>query len=123
MHSGQVFKYRLVAGGVPKDGHYSIVAWPITQMGPSEVLTGVRLDSSGLAICAGTPGTCGSTDMPNDPIDLVFQPTPGEPIRLGLVSADRAAKVAASLVPIPLRGEDRAAASKRSCSLPVRRWS
>lgn len=105
--SGPVIKFRLYAAGVPKDGIYAIVAWPATQQGPSEVLTGVTLDASGLAICAGTPGTCGSGNKPNDPIDLALQPAPGEPVRLGLVSAGGATKVYARLVPVPLRGEDR----------------
>jgi len=105
--SGPVIKFRLYATGVPKDTAYGIVAWPVTQKGPGEVLTGVTLDASGLAICAGVPGTCGTSDKPNDPIDLGLQPAPGEPVRLGLVSADGAVKVFAKLVPVPLRGENR----------------
>lgn len=38
--SGQVIRLRLVAKGIPKDAIYSIVAWPVTQKGPSEVLKG-----------------------------------------------------------------------------------
>lgn len=105
--SGQVIKLRLIAEGLPKDGVYSLVTWPVTQKGLSVALRGVTLDASGLAICAGTLGTCGSADKPNDPIDLVTQPIPGEPVRMGLVSADGAVKVFAKLVPNPLRGEDR----------------
>lgn len=90
-----------------KDGVYSIVAWPVTQKVPIEVQRGVTLDASGLAICAGMPGTCGSADKPDDPIDLAFSPAPGEPLRLGLVSADGATKVYAKTVPVSLRGEDR----------------
>jgi hypothetical protein len=105
--SGSVIKFRLYAEGVPKDRIYSIVGWPVTQKAPSEVLKGVTLDASGLAICAGTPTTCGGGDKPDDPIDLVFQPAPGEPVRLGLLSADGAIKVFAKMVPVPLRGEDR----------------
>jgi len=97
----------LYAEGVAKDKAYSLLAWPVTQKGPSKVLSGVTLDASGLAICAGTPGTCGSADKPNDPIDLKLRPVPGEPVRLGLISEDGATKVFAKVVPIPLRGEDR----------------
>jgi hypothetical protein len=105
--TGPVIKLRLIAGGVPKDAVYSIVMWPVTQKGPSEVLKGVTLDSSGLAVCAGKPGTCGTTDKPNDPIDLKVQPIPGEPVRLALISADGATKVFAKVVPNPLHGDDR----------------
>ncbi len=105
--SGQAIKFRLIASGVPKDSAYTILAWPVTQKGPSEVLKGVTLDASGLAICAGVPGTCGSADKPNDPIDLVLAPIPGEPVRIALISADGATKVFSKLVPIPLSGDDR----------------
>lgn len=104
--SGRTMKFRLFAEGVAKDEIYSIVAWPVTQKQPVEVQRGVTLDASGLAICAGTSNTCRG-DKPNDPIDLVFQPVPGEPVRLGLVSASGAIKVFAKIVPVPLRGEDR----------------
>jgi len=105
--AGQVIKFRLIASGVPKDGVYAMLAWPVTQKGPSEVLTGVTLDGNGQAICAGVPGTCGSADKPNDPIDLVLGPIPGEPVRIALISADGATKVFSKLVPIPLSGDDR----------------
>jgi hypothetical protein len=104
--SGRTIKFRLSAGGVAKDVIYSIVAWPVTQRQLVEVQKGVTLDASGVAICAGTPTTCRG-DKPNDPIDLVFQPVPGEPVRIGMVSADGAIKVFAKIVPVPLRGEDR----------------
>jgi hypothetical protein len=104
--SGQIIKFRLIAGGVPKRGIYSLLAWPVTQKGPSEVLKGVKLDASGLAICAGTPGACGSVDKPDDPIDISVRPVPGEPVRFGLISEDGATKVFAKAVPVPLSGED-----------------
>src|ERR1700743_2825432 len=105
--AGTTVKYRLIAGGLPKEGVYSIVTWPVTQKGPSQALSGVTLDASGLAVCAGRAGTCGTADKPNDPIDITFQPIPGEPVRLGLVSADNATRVFAKVIPVPLRGEDR----------------
>jgi hypothetical protein len=104
--SGQVIKFTLTTTGMPKDDVYTLVSWPVTQRQPSEVLKGVTLDASGLAICVGTPGTC-SANKPNDPIDVNLRPIPGEPVRLGLVSADGATKVFAKVVPVPLRGEDR----------------
>jgi len=104
--SGRTIKFNLIAEGVAKDGIYSIVAWPVTQKQPVGVQQGVTLDATGLAICAGTPTTCRG-DKPNDPIDLVLQPVPGEPVRIGLVSASGDIKVFAKIVPFPLRGEDR----------------
>ena len=103
--SGKIIKLRLYAEGVPKDGIYSIVAWPVTTKGPSVTQQGVTLAADGLAICAGTPGTCRG-DRPDDPVDLVVQPIPGEPVRLGLVSADGSVRALAKTVPVPLKGED-----------------
>ncbi len=104
--SGDVIKFGLHAQGVPRDKIYSIVTWPVTQKEPSMIASGVTLDESGQAVCAGTPNTC-SGEQPNDPIDIATQPVPGEPVRLGLVSAGGDIKVFAKLVPVPLRGEDR----------------
>jgi hypothetical protein len=115
--SGPVVRFWLYGQGLPADGVYSIVAWPVTQRLPSEVQRGVTLDASGLAICAGTPETC-SGDKPDDPIDLAFSPAPGEPLRLGLVSAGGATKVFAKMVPIPLRGEDRGCAAEATLLMP-----
>jgi hypothetical protein len=106
-HSGGLVIFRLYAKGLPKGVLFDLAEWPVTQASPSKLMGGVTLDESGVAICAGTPGTCGSPDKPNDTIDLVFSPVPGEPIRLALVSGDGATRVYARLVPEPLRGEDR----------------
>jgi hypothetical protein len=91
--------------GLPAGKTYSLVSWPITEKNPVTVMDGVTVDSSGIAICAGTANTC-KGDKPNDPIDLVLRPISGEPVRLGLVSDDGAVKVFAKTVPIPLRGTD-----------------
>ncbi len=97
----------MYATGLPKQGTYTLVAWPVTQREPSEALRGITFDESGLAICAGTPGTCGTSDRPNDPIDIPLRPVPGEPVRLGLISTDQSTKVFAKIVPEPMRGEDK----------------
>ena len=108
--SGQMIAFRLHAEGLPKDKVYSLLAWPVTQKAPSSTLDGVTLDASGLAVCAGRPGTCGDPGKPDDPIDIKFQPVPGEPIRVGLASSDGAVRVFAKIVPLPLRGEDKGCA-------------
>lgn len=115
--TGPLMKFRLVAEGAPK-GSYSLVAWPLAQKGPSEMLKGVTLNASGLAICAGIPGTCGSSDKPDDPIDVTLQLAPGEPVRLGLISTDGATKLFAKLVPVPIRGEDRGCTAEATLLTP-----
>jgi len=79
--SGPIIKYRLYEKGLPRDGQYTLIEWPVTQKRPTENLHGVTLDPSGPDVCAGTPGTCGSPDKPGDPIDLELSPAKGEPFR------------------------------------------
>jgi len=106
-HTGSEFRYRLQATGVPADVVFTLIAWPVTQRQPSEVLRGVTFNETGLAVCAGRPGTCGDPAKPNDPIDLPFRAVPGEPVRLGVVSQDGALKAFAKIVPLPLQGDDK----------------
>ncbi len=103
---GSIIRLRMYATGLPKEGTYTLMTWPVTQRGPGESLRGVTFDESGLAVCAGTPGTCGG-NKPNDPIDLALRPVPGEPARFGVVSMDGSIKVFAKIVPLPLKGEDK----------------
>jgi len=115
--SGPLMRFRLVAEGAPK-GPYSLVAWPVTQKGPSEMLKGVTLNASGLAICAGSPGTCGSAAKPEDPIDITLRPGPGEPVRLGLISTDGTTRIFGKLVPVPIRGEDAGCSAEATLLTP-----
>lgn len=102
------FKYHLYAQGLPKDAIFSIMQWPVTQNQPSELLGGVTLNAEGLAVCAGKPGRCGSADKPDDPIDYVFNPVKGEPVRLALVTQQAPKKQAfVKIVPIPIEAVDR----------------
>jgi hypothetical protein len=104
---GPAIHYRLIAKGLDPGGLYTLVIWPVTRPGPGEAVKGVTLNAAGMAVCPGRPGTCGSPAKPDDPIDLPIQPTPGEPIRVGLVSADGKAKVLTKTIPVPLKGEDK----------------
>jgi hypothetical protein len=73
--------YQLSASGFPPNLKYTIATWPANQLKPQAGITGVTLDSSGIAVCAGTPGTC-KGDGPNSPIHMQFSPVKSEPIRL-----------------------------------------
>jgi hypothetical protein len=104
--SGQIIKFGLFADGLPKDKTYSVVSWPITVDTFGVIMSGVTFNSAGVAICAGLPNTCVGK-KPNDPIDFLTQPIPGEPLRLGVVSDDRSIKLFAKTVPLPIKSEDR----------------
>ncbi len=105
---GADFRYGLRATGIPPGSIFNLVAWPVTQREPAEVLQGVTFDAQGIAVCAGRPGTCGDPANPNDPIHIPFRPVPGEPIRLAIVSSDGSIKAFAKITPLPLQGDDKA---------------
>jgi hypothetical protein len=104
---GSIVKFRMHATGLPKQGIYTLIQWPVTEREPTAVLRGVTFDKTGLAVCAGRPSTCGTADKPNDPIDVAVKPVPGEPSRVALISSDQTIKVYAKVVAIPLKGEDK----------------
>jgi len=106
-HTGVEFRYRLQATGIPAGSVVNLVAWPVTEREPAVVLKGVTFNDTGLAVCAGRPGTCGKPAKPDDPVEIPVHPSPGEPLRLGVVSPDGAVKAFAKIVPVPLQGEDK----------------
>jgi hypothetical protein len=100
-----LIKYRMLASGLPLDKVYSLVVWQ-TGGQPQTSLSGVTVDESGTAICAGRAGTCGTPDKPNDPIDLDMMGGLGEVKRIGLVASDKSVSAFASAVPFPIRAAD-----------------
>jgi hypothetical protein len=106
-HSGAEFRYRLQGTGIPAGALFTLLAWPVTQRGPAEVLRGVTFNDAGVAVCTGRAGTCGDPAKPDDPIEIPFRPVPGEPVRVGVVSHDGAVEAFAKIVPLPLQGEDK----------------
>ncbi len=103
--------YQLAASGFPSNLKYTIVTWPANRLKPEARMTGVTLDASGLAVCAGGPGSC-KGDGPDGPIHMEFAPVKSEPIRLALVSTDeKHLRAYVSFVPLPNRASD------KKCSL------
>ncbi len=99
--------YELNASGFPPNLKYTIVTWPANRLTPQSGMTGVTLDGSGIAVCAGTPGTCKGSSS-NSAIHMQFSPVKSEPIRLSLVSEDdKHLRAFISLVPIPNRATDK----------------
>jgi hypothetical protein len=99
-----VVRYRMTASGLPKDKKYSLLIWPLGGQ-PQGVMSGVTIDATGTAICAGKAGTCRG-DKPDDPIDLAMQAGSGEIKRVALIAEDKSAQVFASVVPFPNRASD-----------------
>jgi hypothetical protein len=99
--------YAMYSTGLPRDRVYDSVEWPVTLDAPRVNLPGVTFDSSGRAVCAGRPGTCGTPTTPDDPIDLTFFPVKGEPYRLAVVDHDDPSiRAFIKVVPTPLAQED-----------------
>jgi len=103
--------YRLFATGLPKDKVYDLLATSF-DLQPTPSLTGITLDATGQAICAGRQDTCGDPQKPNDPVNLVVLAARGEPKRFSLVSEDGQAKAFVSVVPFPIIETDRGCAAE-----------
>ncbi len=101
-------KYRIYLSGVPKNKTYTLFSWPITIPDPVETMKGLSVAPDGLVICAGQkPGQCTSPEgKKDDPIELAFSPSPGEPYRLALVSEDKESKVFFAIIPQPVLQAD-----------------
>jgi hypothetical protein len=103
-----VVRYNAYVHGAPNGHTFSLLSWPINAASPSTVMDGVSLGPDGIVICAGrTPEQCGSPDRPDDPVDLVFFPAKGEPVRLVLTSDDKSMTVIFGAVPDPVSKTDR----------------
>jgi hypothetical protein len=70
------------------------------------ILRGVTLNEKGSAICAGRQGTCGDSNKPDDPIDLVMLGGLGEPKLVGIVADSGSYRAYATVVPFPMRAVD-----------------
>lgn len=103
---GPAVKYELFVSGLPSEALYTVVSWPVTQQKPSSLIEGASLGKNGIVVCAGrTQEQCGDPSKKDDPIDFVFVPAKGEPIRLALISGEN--KAAIVFVPDPISGKDK----------------
>jgi len=106
---GSTVQYHLFAKGIPSDGLYQVIAWPITESVPQVSMEGVSIGKDGIVMCAGrTPFQCGDASKKDDPIEFTFSPAKGEPFRLAVVSPT--SRVAIVLVPFPIEGKDKGCA-------------
>jgi hypothetical protein len=94
----------MITSGLPKDKTYSLLMWQLGGQ-PQGVMSGITIDATGTAICAGKAGTCRG-DKPDDPIDLAMQAGLGEVKRVALIAVDKSAQAFASVVPFPNRASD-----------------
>jgi len=111
---GSVVKYLLTVSGLPADGLYRVMSWPVGQEKPATIMEGVSIGKDGTLICAGrTAEQCGEPSKKADPIDFGFEPAKGEPYRLAVLSGEHRAAIV--IVPDPISAED------KGCRLGVER--
>lgn len=112
--NGDQYTYHLFASGMaPGSKLYKVVAWPVNQPKPVEIVKGVALDPTGMAYCPGQLGTCGTVNLPNDPLNLTITLAPGRPVRVGLVAQDESERAFVNMIPLPIRAQD------KGCTLEV----
>ncbi len=110
-HFGPSVGYNLRVDGGAKEGTWTVLQWPVTQMTPTPMGHGVTLDGHGTAVCSGSiRGGCkgvNGDDSQKNPVEAKERPLPGEPVRLGMVSSDGAVKVYAEIVPFPIDAKNK----------------
>lgn len=105
--AGNEIAYRLRGSGLPSGKRYTLIQWPVTG-DPVEAMRGITFNETGIAICAGSPGTCGTPDVPNDPIRFVLHPALGEPFRIALAAENEpTVRALLKVVPVPNEGRDK----------------
>jgi len=112
---GAAVQYNLYVSGLPNDRVYNVVSWPITQSGPSTIMSGVSIGKDGVVACTGRlDGECSDPSGDKDnAVDFTFDRLSGEPNRLAIVAGDQRAAVI--LIPDPI------SASDHGCTLNVER--
>ncbi len=101
---GQKPAYHIVVSGLPLDGIYALVAWPITSARPAVLRSPVYLDKSGVLLCVRNGNVNSSDDTENLTIDNVR----GEPARIGVISLqDKTVRALGKITPEPIESTDR----------------
>ena len=101
--------------GLPKDKIYQLAIVTPPNFQPLVQISGIGLNSEGIAVCPGKPDTCSSEDGPDDPIDLRIPAAKGQVFHFALVSADGSFKAMFTIIPSPIRAAD------RGCQLELQR--
>jgi hypothetical protein len=107
--------YLIYTSGLPKDTLYHLVEVNFPNLNPQVQMEGIGLNSEGLAVCPGKPGTCISEEGPDDPIDFILPSSKGQVHLLALISEDEDDRAFFTVTPFPVRSVD------KGCSLELQR--
>ena len=101
--SGRKRVYHAFVSGLPLDGRYFLVEWPITRQAPYTMLNPVFIDASGILMCKRN----GNPALSSDTINLIVDNVPGKPFRFGVINVqDRGIRALGKIVPQPIASED-----------------
>ncbi len=102
-HSGTRLEYHLVVSGLPHDGTYAVVTWPVTESAPAAVINPAFIAPSGIVLCKKN----GDVTSSGDTVNLTLDTVRGEPARIGLVNLqDKTQRALARITPRPIEVTD-----------------
>ncbi|GGG95673.1 hypothetical protein GCM10011586_08450 [Silvibacterium dinghuense] len=105
--------YQLQATGFTPDMKLNLLRWPLNSA-IGTVMDGVVINAAGIAVCdEAVTSSCTKVVKPQAPVEVTVSVAKGEAVRLALTTGDKKHIAAASLVPFPIRSED------RGCSLEI----
>jgi hypothetical protein len=136
--SGTMLTYRLTANGFAPGTRLTLLRWPLNQGvtpvmngtvidasgtvvcgAPAPAVSAPSAQGTGSDQASGTGASnaassnpsvpaCTKTMQPNAPVEITATAAKGEAIRVGLLAEDRKSGAAASTVPFPIEGHDKA---------------
>lgn len=107
---GRKRTYHLVVTGLPKDGSYALLQWPVTMDKPDVMMKPVFIDPSGILLCV----KGGNPNSSDDTVNLIMDSIRGEPARNAVISVeDKNLRVLGKITQEPLEATD------KNCHLSV----
>jgi hypothetical protein len=108
--SGRKRVYHILVQGLPLEGNYALVQWPITLATPSASARRAFIDPTGVLLCKKNGDVNSSDDTWNLTIDNVL----GEPARIGVINIeDKSIRALGKITPRPIESVD------KNCHLSV----
>jgi hypothetical protein len=112
-----VMQYHVKVSGAPTNKLYTLMAWPITEPVPVNMLEGLAIAKDGTVGCPPDSTKSCAQGMKGRELKLTYTPGIGEIYRHALISEDHASRIFFSIVPAPMIEHD------KTCSLEVVRLS
>ena len=96
--------YHVLVTGLPKNGTYALLQWPVTMDKPAVLRNPVFIDATGVLLCK----KGGDVNSSDDTVNLIVDSVPGEPVRNAVVSLqDRTIHALGKMTQRPMEGVDK----------------